>query len=84
MNRQIRQLAAGFMALYISLFVALNYWQVERQEDLNSRVDNKRQILREFNQPRGPIITADGVVVADSVAAPTASAATPPETCSPT
>jgi peptidoglycan glycosyltransferase len=73
MNRQIRQLAAGFMALYISLFVALNYWQVERQEDLNSRVDNKRQILREFNQPRGPIITADGVVVADSVAAPAAS-----------
>ncbi len=73
MNRQIRQLAAGFMALYISLFVALNYWQVERQEDLNARVDNKRQIIREFNQPRGPIVTADDVTIADSVAAPAGS-----------
>ncbi len=70
MNRQIRQLAAGFMALYIGLFAALNWWQVERKEELDAKVDNKRAIVREFNQPRGPIVTADGVTVAESVTAP--------------
>ncbi len=70
MNRQIRQLAAGLMSLYIVLFIALNYWQVERKEELEARFDNDRRITREFNRPRGPIVTADGVVVAESVPNP--------------
>jgi len=67
MNRQIRQLALGLMACYLVLFVALNYWQVGRREELNARFDNTRQVLREFNRPRGPIVTTDGVVAARSV-----------------
>ena len=70
MNRQIRQLAGGLMACYVALFVTLNYWQVGREEELNARVDNTRAIRREFDQPRGPIVTADGVVVAQSVENP--------------
>jgi len=70
MNRQIRQLAAGLMLCYMLLFVALNYWQVGRQEEMNARFDNTRAVRREFDQPRGPIVTADGVVIADSVAVP--------------
>ena len=35
-NRQIRQLAVGLMAMYIVLFAALNYWQVGRTEELAS------------------------------------------------
>ena len=70
MNRQIRQLAVGLMACYVLLFVALNYWQVGRKTELDARFDNTRQVLREFNRPRGPIITADGVVVAESFANP--------------
>ncbi len=66
MNRQIRQLALGLMACYVVLFVALNYWQVGRKQELDARFDNTRQVLREFNKPRGPIITADGVVAAES------------------
>jgi penicillin-binding protein A len=66
MNRQIRQLAVGIMACYVVLFVALNYWQVGRKPELDARFDNTRQILREFNRPRGPIVTADGVVAAIS------------------
>ena len=66
MNRQIRQLAAGMMACYVVLFVALNYWQVGRKEELDAQFDNTRQVLREFNKPRGPIVTADGVVAAVS------------------
>ena len=65
-NRQIRQLAAGLMVCYVVLFVALNYWQVGRKEELDAEFDNTRQVLREFNKPRGPIVTADGVVAAVS------------------
>ena len=70
MNRQIRQLAVGLMACYVVLFVALNYWQVGRKPELDARFDNTRQVLREFNKPRGPIITADGQVAAVSTATP--------------
>ncbi|MEM1335967.1 MAG: penicillin-binding transpeptidase domain-containing protein, partial [Actinomycetota bacterium] len=70
MNRQIRQLALGLMALYVMLFGALNFWQVGQEEELNGNVENTRAIRREFNKPRGPIVTADGVVVARSVPNP--------------
>lgn len=66
MNRQIRQLALGLMACYVVLFVALNYWQVGRKQELDARFDNTRQLLREFNKPRGPIVTSDGIVAAVS------------------
>ena len=58
------------MVCYVVLFVALNYWQVGRQEELNARFDNTRAIRREFEEPRGPIVTSDGVVVAQSVENP--------------
>ena len=70
MNRQIRQLAGGLMFCYVLLFVALNYWQVGRQEELNAKFDNTRAIRREFESPRGPIVTIDGVTVAESVENP--------------
>ena len=66
MNRQIRQLALGLMACYVVLFAALNYWQVGRKQELDARFDNTRQVLREFNKPRGPIVTSDGIVAAVS------------------
>jgi peptidoglycan glycosyltransferase len=66
MNRQIRQLALGLIACYVVLFVALNYWQVGREQELNAKFDNTRQVLREFNKPRGPIVTSDGIVAAVS------------------
>ncbi|MGA9276707.1 peptidoglycan D,D-transpeptidase FtsI family protein [Ilumatobacter sp.] len=67
MNRQIRQLAVGLMSLYVVLFATLNYWQVGKQEVLNANVENTRAVRREFDRPRGPIVTADGVVAAISV-----------------
>jgi len=39
-NRQIRQLAAGLIACYVVLFVALNYWQVGRKQELDAQFDN--------------------------------------------
>ena len=70
MNKKIRQLAFGMMVLYVLLFAATNYWQVGRASDLNGDPDNYRAIRREFDRPRGDIITADGVVVAHSVPNP--------------
>jgi peptidoglycan glycosyltransferase len=69
-NKKIRQLAFGMMVLYVLLFAATNYWQVGRASDLNGDPDNYRAIRREFDRPRGDIITADGVVVAHSVPNP--------------
>ncbi len=70
MNRQIRQLAGALIVLYVVLFAALNYWQVDRTEELASEPGNTRALIRQFDTPRGPIVTADGVVTARSVQAP--------------
>jgi peptidoglycan glycosyltransferase len=69
-NRQIRQLAVGLMACYVVLFATLNYWQVAQEEDLNANVENTRAVRREFNKPRGPIVTTDGVTAAESIPDP--------------
>jgi penicillin-binding protein A len=69
-NRQIRQLAGALIVLYVVLFAALNYWQVNRREELASQPGNTRALIRQFDTPRGPIVTADGVVAARSVQAP--------------
>jgi peptidoglycan glycosyltransferase len=69
-NRRIRQLAAVLIALYVMLFAALNYWQVNRTQELASEPGNTRALIREFDTPRGPIVTEDDVVVARSVPAP--------------
>jgi penicillin-binding protein A len=68
-NSKIRQLAAALIACYVALFAALNYWQVNREEQLESQPDNTRKLIREFDKPRGQIVTADGVIVARSVPA---------------
>jgi peptidoglycan glycosyltransferase len=70
MNRRIRQLAVVLIGLYVVLFAALNYWQVNRTEELAAQPGNTRALIRQFDTPRGPIVTADGVVVARSVQAP--------------
>lgn len=70
MNGRIRRLAIVLLGLYVLLFVQLNVLQVYRQHSLETHPLNNRQSIRDFNRPRGPIITADGVVVAASVPSP--------------
>lgn len=67
MNSKIRHLAAGLIVCYLALFVQLNILQVGREQELSDDPRNNRQTIRDFNRPRGPIVTADGVVVARSV-----------------
>lgn len=66
MNRQIKALGAVILVCYLALFLKLNQVQVLQAQSLSDRPDNTRQLQRDFNQPRGPIVTADNVVVAQS------------------
>lgn len=66
MNQRIRRLAIALVLLYAILFVQLNVIQVVRKTALDDDPRNTRQTVRDFNDPRGPIETADGVVVAYS------------------
>lgn len=70
MNKRIRRLAAVLLACYLVLFVQLNILQIGKEKQLNADPRNNRQTIRDFNRPRGPIVTADGVVVARTVPTP--------------
>jgi penicillin-binding protein A len=67
MNRQIRQLGAVLVVLFLILFVQLNNVQILQAAKLNDNPRNNRNAVRDFSTPRGAIQTADGTVVAQSV-----------------
>lgn len=67
MDRSIRRLGGFMILLFCALFVQLNYIQVFRASDLNTRPGNNRPIDQSFAKPRGTIATADGVLLARSV-----------------
>jgi peptidoglycan glycosyltransferase len=67
MNKQLRRLGAGLLACYLALFAMINYVQVFHAADLNANPLNSRKIVRDFNRPRGQIISADGAVLAKTV-----------------
>ncbi|MBI5088042.1 MAG: penicillin-binding protein 2 [Actinobacteria bacterium] len=67
MNSKIRRLSVALLVCYLALFVQLNILQVGREQELTEDPRNDRQTIRDFNRPRGDIVTADGVVVARSV-----------------
>jgi peptidoglycan glycosyltransferase len=66
-NKQLRLLGAGLIVCYIALFAMINYVQVWHAQALNDSPLNSRKIVRDFDQPRGQIISADGAVLAKSI-----------------
>ena len=66
-NKQIRRLAVGLLLCYVVLFVQLNVLQVGKDRELRADPRNTREAVKEFNKPRGQIVSADGVVLAESV-----------------
>ncbi len=74
MNRQIAKLGAGLLLCFLVLFVQLNRVTVFDAQRLKDNPENTRAILRDYDAPRGSIVTADGVVVARSVPNPAGSA----------
>ncbi|MCC5952293.1 MAG: penicillin-binding protein 2 [Acidimicrobiia bacterium] len=67
MNRSIRRLGLVIVVCYLALFAQLNWVQIYNADELNAHPANNRQIQREFNRPRGAIVTADAQVIAESV-----------------
>jgi penicillin-binding protein A len=67
MTKQIRNLGIFLVICYVALFAQVNRLTVFQADDLQNDPRNTRAIERDFNAPRGSILTADGVLVAQSV-----------------
>src|SRR5581483_9178410 len=67
MNRQVRRVGIVVVVLFLALFVQLNYLQVVKAHSLANNPRNVRAVVRDYAEPRGAILTSDGVVVARSV-----------------
>ena len=61
-------MGVGLVVCFGALFAMLNYVQVLRADDLNAHPGNSRALERDFDQPRGSIVTRDGFLLAQSVA----------------
>ena len=70
MSRPIKHVVAVLLICFTALFVQLNRIQVFQAEALVDNPANTRTIQRDFNRPRGRIITRDDVVVAVSEPTP--------------
>ncbi len=67
MNRQIRLVGAGLMLLFVALFVQLNWLQVFHASALDNNPLNGSRVVKEYDRPRGQIVSADGQLLATSV-----------------
>lgn len=71
MDRRIRRLGFGLVGLFALLFAQLSYVQVIHADYIKALPANaRRQIIAEYKVERGPILSADGVVLARSVRNP--------------
>ncbi len=70
MNRNIMKLGVVLVVLYVALFAKLNWIQIVDKNSLDNNPMNTAQVRRDFNRPRGSILTADGAVIAQSIANP--------------
>lgn len=70
MGRPIKHVVIVLLACFTLLFVQLNRVQVYQAQALVDNAANTRTIQRDFNRPRGQIITRDDVVVAVSEPTP--------------
>jgi penicillin-binding protein A len=71
MERRIRRLGIALVLLFTVLFGQLAYVQVFAADDIKNNPANfSRQLIAEYNVQRGKILSADGLVLAESVPAP--------------
>ncbi|MFM9226528.1 MAG: penicillin-binding transpeptidase domain-containing protein, partial [Actinomycetota bacterium] len=67
MNQRIRHLTVAFVVLFGILFMQLSNWQMVRRDALVRDSRNNTLDRERFDSERGSILTADGVVIAESV-----------------
>ena len=66
-NRRVRAVGIGAVVLIVTLFGMLNYLQIFNANALVSNPHNTSGVITEYEEPRGAIISADGVTLAQSV-----------------
>jgi len=69
-NRPIRRLYALFVLLFALLLAFTSRWTVFQATSLRDNPLNARRLLEEQHIPRGPIVAADGTVLARSIRGP--------------
>ncbi|RJQ53267.1 MAG: hypothetical protein C4521_08360 [Actinobacteria bacterium] len=67
MNRSIKRIAVIFTLFFVALALNLTYLQVIDADRITAQQGNTRNIERELATRRGSILSADGVVLAESV-----------------
>jgi len=67
MTGSIRRVGIGITVLFVALVAQLTFLQIVQADKLANDDRNVRNLIRDFSRPRGPILTADGEVVARSV-----------------
>jgi penicillin-binding protein A len=67
MNRPIKRVSLAVLVLFVVLLVDVNYLQAVQAPSLAAKPLNDRSEFNQNQVQRGSIVTADGVVVADSV-----------------
>ena len=68
MQPQIRRVALGLVALFVAVFVQLNYVQIFAAERIARNPANILNLIRQYSIKRGTILTRDGEVMAVSKA----------------
>jgi peptidoglycan glycosyltransferase len=71
MERRIRWLGIVMALCFVALFVQLNNIQIVKAHALSTSKNNPRVIAVARNNPRGDILSADGIVLASSIPAKT-------------
>jgi penicillin-binding protein A len=67
MEKRIRWVGILMVLLFVALFVQLNNIQVFKSNSLANSQSNPRVVAVERSQPRGDILSADGITLASSV-----------------
>lgn len=67
MSKQIRNLGVFLALCYVALFLQVNRLTITEAEELQDKPGNNRAVERDFSSPRGDIVSADDVVLAESV-----------------
>ena len=67
MERRIRRLGIFLLLCFVALFVQLNNIQVVKASSLTTAKQNPKVIAVARVQPRGDILSADGIVLASSI-----------------
>jgi peptidoglycan glycosyltransferase len=69
MSRRIRWLALAMVACFVLLFLQLNNLQVVKAHQYANALNNPQVSAARFDKTRGLILSADGIVLAESVPA---------------